>query len=152
MPSASTTDGLGTFQVNDGAGSPFNVKQVVLSAFNIAGDFNTDGKVDAADYALWRHTTGATVPRYTSADADGSGTIDQADYTICSLPLRPGGRRRLRDRKLCRIRRRPRSAPGCFASPRGVRPLTRHTSTSPPKLNSALPLRTPYSATPYSLS
>jgi T5SS/PEP-CTERM-associated repeat protein len=77
-----TTDGLGTFIVNYGAGSSFDVKQVVLSAFTITGDFNADGKVDAADYILWRRTNGTTVPRFTSADADGNGTINQADYTL----------------------------------------------------------------------
>ena len=119
--------------MNYGAGSPFDVKQVVLSAFNITGDFNTDGNVDAADYTLWRHTTGATVPRYTSADADGSGTIDNADYTIWRSHFGLAAAAGSGSGKLRRPRRRPRTR-GRFASARGVRILTRLTSTSPPKL------------------
>ncbi|MFO0791048.1 MAG: right-handed parallel beta-helix repeat-containing protein [Pirellulales bacterium] len=46
----------------------------------IAGDFNRDGSVTAADYILWRNSQGATTTRYAGADGDGSGTIDPADY------------------------------------------------------------------------
>lgn len=45
----------------------------------LAGDYNNDGKVDAADYVVWRNNFGApagTLPN----DVDG-GTIDVAQYT-----------------------------------------------------------------------
>ncbi len=52
-----TTNGLGSFVVNYGAGSLFDDNQIVLSNFLAAadlGDFNFDGTVDAADYIVWR--------------------------------------------------------------------------------------------------
>lgn len=45
----------------------------------IAGDFNGDGTVGAADYVVWRNSeglSGLVLP----ADADGDGTVGQADY------------------------------------------------------------------------
>jgi hypothetical protein len=45
-----------------------------------SGDFNRDGQVDAADYALWRSSFGST----TQLDADGNanGVVDAADYVV----------------------------------------------------------------------
>lgn len=48
---------------------------------NIAGDFNQDGTVNAADYVIWRKTvgqSGAALP----ADGDGNQIIDTADYDL----------------------------------------------------------------------
>lgn len=45
-----------------------------------AGDFNGDGVVDTADYAVWRTTFGSTTDL--RADANGDGQIDTADYTL----------------------------------------------------------------------
>ena len=45
----------------------------------IAGDYNNDGKVDAADFVVWRQTLGQNgigLP----ADGSGNGTIGQSDY------------------------------------------------------------------------
>jgi PEP-CTERM motif len=42
------------------------------------GDFNDDGKVDGADYVIWRKTLGSTTNL--QADADGSLNINAADY------------------------------------------------------------------------
>ncbi len=47
-----------------------------------AGDFNGDGKVDAADYVMWRHTLGQPAAFGHAADANANGIIDEADYTI----------------------------------------------------------------------
>ena len=47
----------------------------------LAGDYNGDAQVDAADYVVWRKsqgTSGIGLP----ADGSGNGTIDQADYLI----------------------------------------------------------------------
>ncbi|MEN1679440.1 MAG: PEP-CTERM sorting domain-containing protein [Planctomycetota bacterium] len=49
----------------------------------LAGDYNNDGVVDAADYTVWRDTLGEEVnPRFGGADGDGSGVIDLADYEL----------------------------------------------------------------------
>lgn len=47
----------------------------------LAGDYNGDGTVDAADYTVWRDSDGETgigLP----ADGSGNGTVDHADYEI----------------------------------------------------------------------
>ena len=49
---------------------------------NLAGDFNRNENVDAADYVLWRKSKGTNVSNYTGADGDGDGTIDQDDYGV----------------------------------------------------------------------
>ena len=46
----------------------------------VAGDYNHNGVVDAADYVLWRDTLNQTVTAGTGADGDGDGAITQADY------------------------------------------------------------------------
>ncbi len=48
----------------------------------LAGDFNRDGSVDAADYTVWRDQLGATVIPFTGADASGNGVIDAADLLL----------------------------------------------------------------------
>lgn len=48
----------------------------------LAGDYNQDGSVNAADYTAWRNTLNETVTPGTGADGDGSGTIDQPDYLV----------------------------------------------------------------------
>jgi hypothetical protein len=46
----------------------------------VAGDYNGNGTVDAADYVLWRNTLNQVVTAGTGADGDASGTVDAADY------------------------------------------------------------------------
>jgi PEP-CTERM motif len=46
----------------------------------VAGDYNGNGVVDAADYVLWRNTLGQSVTAGTGADGIADGTITQADY------------------------------------------------------------------------
>lgn len=43
-------------------------------------DFNTDGKVDSADYTLWRDTMGSTTSL--AADGSGDGVVGHADYYL----------------------------------------------------------------------
>ncbi|HEY3393314.1 MAG TPA: PQQ-dependent sugar dehydrogenase [Lacipirellulaceae bacterium] len=47
-----------------------------------AGDYNRDGRVDAADYVVWRRALDANVPSYTVADGDGDGMVTSADYDV----------------------------------------------------------------------
>lgn len=47
----------------------------------LAGDYNDNGVVDAADYTLWRDQLGQT-GFSNSADGDANGIVDQADYLI----------------------------------------------------------------------
>jgi len=58
-----TVDGLGSFLVHYGSGSPFDPSQIVLSSFAmpiLPGDYNNDGTVNAADYTVWRNNLGTS--------------------------------------------------------------------------------------------
>ena len=48
----------------------------------LAGDYNGDGTVDAADYALSRGTNGTSVAAATVADGNGDGKVDALDYSV----------------------------------------------------------------------
>ena len=53
--------------------------EVILPSLNSAyGDFNTDNRIDAADYTIYQDTAGSTTDL--RADADGNGVIGPADY------------------------------------------------------------------------
>jgi hypothetical protein len=54
----------------------------VLPSYGLLGDYNRDGRVDAADYTIWRDTKGASVPKFSGADGSGNGIIDVADYAL----------------------------------------------------------------------
>jgi T5SS/PEP-CTERM-associated repeat protein len=73
-------NGLGSFVVNYGPGSPFNSNQVVLSAFlpGIPGDYNNDGMVNAADYVTWRDHLGAPA----SLPNDATPGVSIGDYAV----------------------------------------------------------------------
>ena len=53
----------------------------VIQPPSLAGDYNKNGVVDAADYVLWRNTMGQTVTAGSGADGSGNGTIGTEDYT-----------------------------------------------------------------------
>jgi hypothetical protein len=53
----------------------------VLAA-GLAGDYNDDGAVDAADYVLWRASYGQSVPAFSGADGDGDEMIGDGDYAV----------------------------------------------------------------------
>ncbi len=64
------------WQVNYGA----NAVTLEVVAGGIAGDFNGDSIVDAADYALWRNTLGSTTDL--RADGNNNNVVDAADLDV----------------------------------------------------------------------
>jgi hypothetical protein len=48
----------------------------------LPGDYNRDGAVNGADYALWRHTLNTSVTLFSAADGNGNGSIDSGDYDV----------------------------------------------------------------------
>lgn len=58
------------------------INVVVPEPTLLAGDYDLDGTVDAADYTLWRDTLGTKVSQGTAADGDGGGRIGLPDYEV----------------------------------------------------------------------
>ena len=54
-------------------------QSITLSVGGVLGDFNLDGRVNAADYTVWRNSLGSSS---LAADASGNGFVDQADYNL----------------------------------------------------------------------
>lgn len=48
----------------------------------IAGDFDGDGSVDAADYTVWRDHLGTGLVPWSTGDANGDGSVDAADHSL----------------------------------------------------------------------
>ena len=48
----------------------------------LAGDYNGDSVVDAADYVAWRSTEGQSVVAFSAADGNGDGLIDAGDFDV----------------------------------------------------------------------
>jgi hypothetical protein len=53
----------------------------LFDTVRIAGDYNRNGRVDAADYVLWRKTDGQTGTGL-PADGNDDGMVDNADYQL----------------------------------------------------------------------
>lgn len=65
------------------AGRMWQVRYTTTTAnlvVTLAGDYNDNGVVDAADYTIWRNLFGAT--RDPRADGDTNGVVDMNDYSI----------------------------------------------------------------------
>jgi hypothetical protein len=58
--------------------STFTASNVVIQEIQLPGDYNYNGVVDAADYAIWRETLGSTTQL--AADGNGNGMVDPTDY------------------------------------------------------------------------
>ena len=54
----------------------------------IAGDFDGDGAVDAADYTVWRDLQGDEVTPWSTGDANGDGMVDGLDYSLWEANFR----------------------------------------------------------------
>ncbi len=52
--------------------------QILLRLAGLAGDYNSNGFVDAADYVVWRENIGAAT--LNNRDPNGMGVVGQADY------------------------------------------------------------------------
>jgi hypothetical protein len=68
-----------------GASDSVQLYQLALSATRpiqlLAGDYNLDGRVDAADYVVWRNTLGQAGTTL-AADGNNNGIIDIADLSV----------------------------------------------------------------------
>ena len=72
-----------TLITNDaGAGFYFDLAfgNSTLDSGSIAGDYDRDGDVDAADYSVWKSSYGSMLNL--NADGNKNGTVDAADYTV----------------------------------------------------------------------
>jgi hypothetical protein len=65
-----------SFQSNTG-----EVYRIVTNNL-LAGDYDADGKVDDADFAVWKSNFGATAGGGLAADGNGNNIVDAADYTV----------------------------------------------------------------------
>lgn len=59
-----------------------------VGRYDLQGDYNGDGLINAADYTLWRDTLGATGPLQ-AADADANNSVDAADYDAWTAAYGP---------------------------------------------------------------
>lgn len=93
VPNGQTPPAIDTFEFNIATSStnpnnpnsvPANDVPISYAAFalpSLAGDYNDNGVVDAADYTVWRDSLGATGTGL-AADGNNNNVIDQADYNV----------------------------------------------------------------------
>ena len=80
-PSQATLTGLtGTFQIRI---PDVSIVTLVLASAQLAGDYNGDGVVDAADYTVWRDTLDSATDL--RADGNHNDVIDAGDYDVWKL-------------------------------------------------------------------
>jgi hypothetical protein len=77
--------------LHDQRGAPFarvHGERIDMGAFEavvpvLLGDYNQDGKVGAADFAVWRDSRGRSgLTPYSGADGSGNGTVDNVDRAV----------------------------------------------------------------------
>ena len=80
-----TTEGIAWRYHVPGTGNTFVTGIVeytdVVPPTGLTGDFNDDGIVDSADYALWRNNLNGA-ESVLNGNGDGSGTVDAADLAL----------------------------------------------------------------------
>lgn len=57
-----------------------NVNYEVLAAAGLVGDYNDDGAVDAADYAMWRDNIGQPGTVLNNRDSENMGVVSEDDF------------------------------------------------------------------------
>jgi hypothetical protein len=77
MSPSGTSEQLNASQISTARSSSF-AREIALQ---LAGDYNGDGAIDAADYTIWRNTLGQ-VGSGLAADGNGNGRIDSGDYIV----------------------------------------------------------------------
>jgi hypothetical protein len=85
QPTDANGDNLYVVIVEASDGSLTNLQAILVTVTNVnelAGDYNENGIVDAADYVIWRKTLMASVPNGTGADGDGDGVVDEDDHGV----------------------------------------------------------------------
>jgi cyclophilin family peptidyl-prolyl cis-trans isomerase len=56
---------------------------VVQNSMNPPGEYNRDGRVDGADYVVWRRSSGAgIIGAGLAGDGNGNGVVDRHDYDV----------------------------------------------------------------------
>jgi hypothetical protein len=71
---AGAASATGFFYIDD-------ISAEVLTSLAVAGDYNHNGVVDAADYVVWRDSLGSTGSGL-AADGNGDGMVTQLDYDV----------------------------------------------------------------------
>ncbi len=72
----------GADQPNNVALGQYLSQFVQTATLPLAGDYNRDHVVDAADYIVWRDNMDKYVLQYSGADGNGDGIVNQADFNI----------------------------------------------------------------------
>src|SRR4051812_1432811 len=70
----------GTGSSADGSKELF-LDNLLITGTGVTGDYNGNGIVDAADYVVWRKTSGQT-GNGLAADGNGNNSVDAGDYTV----------------------------------------------------------------------
>ena len=70
---------VGAPLANDGTDSGAAYLYAVVAG--LAGDYNNNGRVDSADFVVWRNLQGQSANGL-AADGNGDGTVNQADYQL----------------------------------------------------------------------
>jgi hypothetical protein len=53
-----------------------------VATITLLGDYNLDGRVNSADYIVWRNSFGKNVLPQAGADGSGNGLVDEDDYDL----------------------------------------------------------------------